>query len=311
MREVLSSNLQMKRIAIVGAGAVGCYYGCRMAEAGHDVRFLLRRDFEDVKRQGFRISSIEGDFQIDGSKAFQSAPEIGVVDLAVVAWKATANGYAKEVIGPLLHAKTRILTLQNGLGNVELLEGLFGEGRILGGLCFVGINRLTAGQISHTVGGMVTIGEPLETGLLPEMPAIFGTKVKVTLSEDLALAQWRKLIWNVPFNGLCVAEGGIDIAELLSLPGKEEEARLLMKEVQATAQALGHQIPDPFIENQVVTTRKMGAYKPSSMLDYVNGFPLEVEAIWGEPVRRAEERGLSVPRMSALYETLLRMDGER
>ncbi|MGJ8723819.1 MAG: 2-dehydropantoate 2-reductase [Roseibacillus sp.] len=298
-------------IAIVGAGAVGSYYGCRMVQAGYDVRFLLRSDFEEVKRKGFEIQSVAGDFVVESPQIFQSAEEMGPVDLVVLAWKATANENAEAVIAPLLHEESRILTLQNGLGNVELLENLFGRGRVLGGLCFVCINRTAAGTIVHSGGGMVSIGEPSPTGILDEMPDLFGEKVEVRLAADLSEAQWRKLVWNIPFNGLCVAEGGIDTEKLLSLPGKEDEVMMLMKEVQAAASALGHEISDDFLVNQIEITRPMGPYKPSSMLDYVRELPLEVEAIWGEPVRRAEAAGVEVPRMRALYEKIVVLDSAR
>ena len=84
-----------------------------------------------------------------------------------------------------------------------------------------------------------------------------------------------------------------------------------MKEVQASALALGYEIEDRFLEKQITITRPMGPYKPSSMLDYVKGLPLEVEAIWGEPVRRAEAAGVEVPRMRALYETIAKLDSAR
>ena len=307
--------MQIGSVAIVGAGAVGSYYGCRMAQAGAqtgaEVRFLLRGDYEKVRQNGFQLRSVNGDFGIESPKVYQRAEEMGPVDLVILAWKATANEHAEEVIAPLLHAETKILTLQNGLGNVELLETLFGRGRVLGGLCFVCINRLSAGEIVHSGGGMVTVGEPEETGVLSQLPELFGEKVELRTTDNLAQAQWRKLVWNIPFNGLCVREGGIDTEALLALPGMEGEVVFLMREVQAAGQALGCDISDRFLQNQVELTRPMGAYKPSSMLDFVNGYPLEVEAIWGEPVRRAEEVGVKVPRMKELYETIRGMDSGR
>ncbi|MEM9081591.1 MAG: 2-dehydropantoate 2-reductase, partial [Verrucomicrobiota bacterium] len=203
----------MKSIAVVGAGAVGSYYGCRLVEVGEDVRFLLRSDLDEVRGKGFTVRSVDGDFEVKRPRVAGSAEELGKVDLVVVAWKATANRYAAEVVGPLLHEETRILTLQNGLGNVEHLQGLFGRERVLGGLCFVCINRLAAGVIAHTGGGMVTIGEREETGILDEVVERFGKAFRVKKVEDLALAQWQKLVWNVPFNGLCVLED-VDTQEI-------------------------------------------------------------------------------------------------
>jgi 2-dehydropantoate 2-reductase len=303
--------MKLGTVAVVGAGAVGSYYGCRIVQAGHEVRFLLRGDYEAVQAKGFQLESIAGDFVIERPRVFQNSQEIGPVDLVIVAWKATANSFAQEVISPLLHEETKILTLQNGLGNVEFLASLFGAERLLGGLCFVCINRLAAGKISHSGGGMITVGDVMETGILEQLPQLFGKQVDLRITDNLAQAQWRKLVWNIPFNGLCVAEGGIDTQELLSRPGREQEVLALMEEVQAAGQAQGHEIPDHFLEQQIEVTRTMGAYKPSSMLDYVHGHPLEVEAIWGEAVRQAQAKEVAVPRMKALYEKIKGMDRKR
>ncbi len=303
--------MRIKTVAVVGVGAVGSYYGCRMTEAGHDVSFLLRSDYETVSESGFILASVHGDFRVEKPQIFKKAADIGPVDLVVLAWKTTANDSLTEVVRPLLHDKSKILTLQNGLGNVELLAEKFGEERVLGGLCFVCINRLSPGRLAHTAGGMVTVGALSTTDSLAELPTLFGPHVDLRLTDNLAEAQWRKLVWNIPFNGLCITEGGIDTEELLARPGQEERVLSLMKEVQAVANALGHEISDRFLANQVSITRPMGPYKPSSMLDYVNGYPLEVEAIWGEPVRRAQAAGVAVPGLISLYETIRQLDAER
>ena len=129
--------------------------------------------------------------------------------------------------------------------------------------------------------------------------------------ENFTEAQWRKLIWNVPFNGLCITEGGIDTGALLEKEGGEERVRELMKEVQATAGALGYEIEDSFLEFQISRTYPMKDYRPSSMIDFVNGLLVEVEAIWGEPLRRAKAAGVLVPRLEALEAEIRKMVSER
>ena len=303
--------MKIRTIGIVGSGAVGIYYGSRILEAGGEVRFLLRGDYEVVQERGFEVRSVDGDLSLPSPQCYRDAAEMGPVDLVIVAWKATANAYAQEVITPLLHDESKILTLQNGLGNVELLEELFGPERVLGGLCFVCINRLSEGVIAHSAGGMVTVGEPAETGALEAVVSLFGPQVKAVSVANLGLAQWRKLVWNIPFNGLCVREGGIDTQELLKREGGVAEVHTLMGEVLAAAKALGYEIPESFIENQIEKTLAMGAYLPSSALDYRAKLPLEVEAIWGEPLRRAQAAGVQVPAMEALYHRLGEIDAER
>ena len=306
----------MGRIAIVGAGAVGGYYGGRLAVAGEDVSFLVRSGLAAWRRDGLRVESPEGNFHLEQPRVFGAAREIGPVDLVVVAWKATANKHYAEAISPLLHDKTAILTLQNGLGNTETLAGLFGPERILGGLCFVCINRAGPARILHLAKGLVTIGE-LHSGTassvrLEEMVALFqSAEIECRAVEDLARAQWVKLVWNVPFNGLCIAKGGINTAELLDRKGGAQEVRILMYEVIAGAKALGKCIHPKVIEQQIRATREMGSYRPSSMIDYLEGSAVEVDAIWAEPLRRAEAAGARLPHWSRLLSEIRMRLAER
>lgn len=294
----------MKRIAVVGAGAVGLYYGARLALHGEDVSFLLRSDFEVVAEKGIRLESVHGDAVLNPVKAFRTAEEIGPVDLIIVAWKATANDLLETVIPPLCHESTQVLTLQNGLGNCERLAEIVGSERVLGGLCFVCLNRLSEGFVRHTAGGKVTIGEWLaEPGgsraedLVRRFKA---ANVPAEFSGDLKAAQWRKLVWNTPFNGLSIAEGGVTTDRLLADPKIEAEVRSIMEDVVSAAQALGCEIDPAVIDFEIDRTKGMEAYRPSSMIDYVEGREVEFDAIWAEPLRQARQAGVEVPHMEAL-----------
>jgi 2-dehydropantoate 2-reductase len=120
---------------------------------------------------------------------------------------------------------------------------------------------------------------------------------------DLALERWRKLVWNIPFNGIAVREQ-LDTAEILSRPALRHEIEEIMLEVIRAARRCGHDLPDRTISVQVQRTEEMEPYKPSTLIDYELGKPLELEAIWGEPLRRAERLGEDLPRMRKLYECL-------
>jgi 2-dehydropantoate 2-reductase len=122
--------------------------------------------------------------------------------------------------------------------------------------------------------------------------------------DSLAEARWRKLIWNVPFNGLAIAAGGITTDRILADPKLAAEVRSLMDEVAEAGRRLGHQIPETFIRQQIDVTPPMGAYKPSSLVDFLAGREIEIEAIWGEPLRQARAAGLAMPRLSELYARL-------
>jgi len=144
------------KIAILGCGALGSYYGARLCRAGREVHFLLRSDYEAVRRDGVHIQSVEGDFHVR-PKCARNAGEIGPADLVLIGLKTTANGALPELLAPLVGPATAVLTLQNGLGNEALIASLTGPEKTLGGLCFVCLNRVAPGQIHHIAHGNVVV----------------------------------------------------------------------------------------------------------------------------------------------------------
>ncbi|GAA5121452.1 2-dehydropantoate 2-reductase [Luteolibacter yonseiensis] len=290
-------------VAIVGSGAIGLYYGGRLAQAGEDVRFLMRSDYEAVSEKGLTIGSVHGDFRLPQVRACRTPQEIGPVDLVIVAWKATANHQLAEILPPLLHAGTQVLTLQNGLGNCEALAEIVGAERVLGALCFVCINRLSPGLVSHTAGGRITVGEmkPDDAGRAAEIEKRFkAAGIQAFAVENLEKSQWEKLVWNIPFNGLSVAEGGVTTDVLLDSPETEGEMRALMTEVITAANAQGLGLGRELIDFNIDRTRPMGPYRTSSMIDFVEGREVEVAPIWEEPLRRATAAGVEMPRLTEL-----------
>ncbi len=303
----MNSSERLK-IAIVGSGAVGSYYGALLAASGQDVHFLMRSDLETVRNDGLKIEKEDGDeLHLQPAQVHGTSSEIGRCDLVIVALKATSNESLLDLLPPLLGETTWILTLQNGLGNERFLSRHFGGGRVLGGLCFICLNRVAPGVVKCFAPGYIVIGEregpPRErTRQLESMWRKAG--VKCHLADSLAEARWRKLCWNIPFNGLTIAAGGIDTESVLADAGLREEVFLLMKEVQVIAEAAGSSIEDAFLERQLEVTYPMGPYRPSSLIDYEMGRQVEVEAIWGEPFRQAVGLGVPAPRLQMLYRLL-------
>jgi len=298
-----------KSVAVVGSGAIGLYYGGRLAAAGEDLRFLVRTDYEALSGKGLKVESVHGDFELTHLRVFRTAAEIGPVDLVIVAWKTTANPHLGEVLAPLLHAETQVLTLQNGLGNCESIAEITGPERVLGGQCFVCINRVSPGLVRHTAGGRVTLGDwrPGIPGRAAEIARRFKTVgIPSAAVADLEQAQWEKLVWNIPFNGLSVAEGGVTTDTLLASKETEDEIRALMTEVIAAARALGHELSDDLIDFNIDRTRPMGPYRTSSMIDFVEGREVEVGPIWREPLRRGQAAGVSMPHTARLLERIER-----
>lgn len=298
------------RIGIVGAGAIGCYYGARLALAGSDVSFLMRGDLAAVRARGsIRVHDGAVLAELRPARVFGSAADMGPVDLVVISLKTTSDG-VRGLVEPLLGPATAIFTLQNGLGADEFLSGLFGSERIIGGLAFVAVNRVGPGEVRCFHPGSVTIGEfgrppGARTRALAGLLSAAGVRTQVV--ESLLEARWRKLVWNIPFNGLSIAEGGITTDQVCSDPRRADEARALMREVQRAAAAFGFGIPDEFLAKQFASTPPMGPYQPSSLVDFLAGREVEVESIWGEPLRRARAVGVPMPRLEDLYSRLLRL----
>lgn len=290
-------------IAVAGCGAIGLYYGGRLAAAGHDLRFLARSGFEALSGSGLKVESVHGDFEWKQPAVFRSPREIGPVDLVIVAWKSTANPLLREVLPPLLRAGTQVLTLQNGLGNCESIAEITGPERVLGGQCFVCINRVSPSHVRHTAGGRVTLGEwrPGAPGRAIGIARLFkAAGIPCTAVPDLEQAQWEKLVWNIPFNGLSVAMGGVTTDVLLASRDGEAELRALMAETVRAARALGHELDDGLIDFQIERTRPMGPYRTSSMIDFIEGREVEVDSIWREPLRRALAAGVEMPHTARL-----------
>jgi 2-dehydropantoate 2-reductase len=297
-----------QKIAIIGAGAIGGYYGALLARAGSEVTFLLRRDLAHVRAHGLRIKQPPaGDFLLRPARAAGATAEIGPVDLVIVGLKATANEELRRLLPPLLDGRTAILLLQNGLGGDEFLARLFGAERVIGGLCFICLNRTAPGEITCSLPGYLALGEfagpPTER--LRALAAWFSTAgVKTIIADNLAEARWQKLVWNVPFNGLAITAGGVTTDVIMADPALRAEAHALMDEIAAAAARLGYTVPPGFIQMQLDHTAAMSAYRPSSLIDWEEGRAVEVEAIWGEPLRRAQAAGVAMPHLEQLYARL-------
>jgi 2-dehydropantoate 2-reductase len=317
------------RIGVVGCGAVGSFYGAKLARAGHDVHFLLRSDYDTVRRQGLRILSPQGDFCLQPQCA-RLPEEIGPTDLVLIGLKTTANDQFSNLLPPLVGPNTAVLTLQNGLGNEEQLARLFPEKQVMGGLCFVCLNRLEPGLIHHLAHGLVVVGEFRRPAAsrTAEIASLFQSAgVCCSVADDLARAHWEKLVWNIPFNGLGVAAAAgyeavcqgdwaagrapgpcLPTDLLLADPRWEALLSQLMLEVIAAAGALGFAISEGVATREIERTRIMGAYKASTLIDFERGQPLELDGLFLEPLRQARQAGVQVPRLEALCRVLRQLD---
>lgn len=299
------------RIAVIGSGAVGLLYGARLAKAGHDVRFLMRRDLEAVRARGLMVESCDGDFRLEKVQAFGDSREIGPVDLVICSLKTTSLGDAERLIRPCVSEKTEILCLMNGF-NIEPRFGeWFGPERVLGGLAFVCSNRGESGVVRHLDYGRLVFGHLQDDQAKAErVAALFaGAGFTTKVAPSLLHARYEKLFWNVPFNTICVSAGAITTREILADEGLRAMAEVLMREVGAVASADGCVFDvDAIVRKMMGDTGTMGPYRPSMLIDFELKRPLEVEAILGEPVRRARKLNVAVPTMETQYRLVAFLD---
>ena len=309
------------KIGVVGVGALGGYYGGKLCRNGEEVHMLLRTDFEAIKAKGLQINSLDGDYIVQ-PQAYALPETIGKCDLVLVALKTTANDRYEELIAPLLSKRTAILCLQNGLGNCERLAELFGAENIMGGLCFVCLNRTAPGVVHHIAFGKIILGEHvgpprLRTRVIAEMFKKSG--IPCGVAENLGYGLWEKLVWNIPFNGLGVASAAglealvskgetmpaqlgdtLSTDHLLADPRWEQNIRALMLELIDVANAKGIVLEPELVDRMIENTRTMGSYRASTVIDFENGRPIELESIFLEPLRQAQAAGIAVPHLEAL-----------
>ena len=303
---------QRLSFSIVGTGAVGAYYGSLLQRDGHDVHFLLRSDFEQVKEHGLIIESCKGDFTLPTVNAYRDAKEMPQCDVVIVALKTTANAALPNILPHLLKNDGVVLTLQNGLGSEEEIAKIVGSKNILGGLCFLCSNKIAPGHIRHLDYGLITIGEycsdGVPGGITPSVKkigkALEGAGIPIGMVEDLMLARWKKLAWNIPFNGTAALYNALT-DKLISDPIIRKRCKKLMREVAEASALCARPIEEAFICKMIGNTEKMRPYAPSMKLDFERGNPMEIESIYGNPIRTAKKKGIEMPETEKLYQELL------
>lgn len=303
----------MLSYSILGTGAVGGYYGALLQKAGRKVQFLVHTDFAEVRAHGLRVDSPKGDFRLPVVDAVSRAEDLEPTDVAVVAWKTTANGLLPGTLKYAIKPGGAVLVLQNGLDPEREASAAAPDAKVLSGLCFLCSRKAGPGWIQHLDYGAVSLAAfgVGPRGITPEMRAVAedfqAAGAEVRLLEDWRNARWRKLAWNIPFNGMCALTGRNTLA-LLGDPSARSRIVALMDEVIAGAAACGCELPAGFRDRMLADTEKMIAYEPSMQLDREAGRPMELEAIYARPLRAIAAAGGRSPAIRALYEELSRMN---
>ncbi|MEM7476327.1 MAG: putative 2-dehydropantoate 2-reductase [Planctomycetota bacterium] len=302
--------------AILGTGALGGLYGGLLANAGNEVHFLARSDLENLQKNGLRVDSPIRSFHLSEPSVHGRPDSVPQVDVAIVAWKTTSNAALAETLGKVLKPNGLVLVLQNGL-NVEAdSAAIVGEERVLGGCCFLCSNKVGPGHIHHLDYGSIVFGEYALalTGKISnrmrQITEIFSSAgMDIKPSENLALVRWKKLVWNIPFNGLSVVLGA-STDKIMRDKSTRQLAEDLMWDVVAAAKACDVEIEEVHVERMLDATENMVPYDSSMFLDYKAKRPIEVESIFGNPVRAALAANYRPTKIEVLYQQLCYLDQE-
>jgi 2-dehydropantoate 2-reductase len=305
--------MKFNTAAIVGAGAVGSFYGAKLQQSGMKVQYQTRGSASVLRKDKMHIQSTLGDFSLSAD-AYESTQTMDPADLVIVTVKAQDNIDYYTLINPLIKFNSVILLLQNGLNLDERLHELFPNNSVLGAAAFVCLNRISATDIRHFAYGRLDIGylKLEDESLADDIVKLFrNAGLDVQYAGNIRAVRWKKLLWNVPFNVLSVLLLKANTKEMIEDENINRLAVDLMKEVQAIALADGIVITDDDIYKMIEHTKVMVPYKTSMLLDFEEHRPMEVEAILGEPLKTAKMFSISAPRMEVLYAELKFFDTHR
>ena len=280
----------------MGAGAVGSYYGSLLARDGHDVTLVARGPHLEALRATGRVEVREADgSRWEAPVSALAEPEGPAPDLIIVTTKSHHTLAAARAVAPIVAGTTTVLSLQNGVENVERIAGVVPADRVLGGIAFVGLNVAEPGSVNHEAEGHVDIGDPAGlTERARAVHALLAPSWDVSLSERIVHDQWVKLLWNAGFNAICAVTGAT-AGEALATPGSEALVREAMWEVVAIAARHGVTLTAEEVDDMAIDKPQLRDYHPSTARDLEAGKPLERDALCGFVAREGAALGVPTP----------------
>src|SRR5678816_1931099 len=299
------------RIAVIGTGAVGGYFGAKLAAAGHDLLFIARgRHLEALQAAGLRILRPNGDLHIHKADFLASPAQAGVVDLILFCVKSYDTQAVAESLAPLLAESTPILSLQNGVDNPEKIAAVWRKQRIYPGVVYLGAEIYSPGMIRHSNGGKIVFGAPdgqADESAVRIEQLLSQAGIPCQLSVNIHEVQWSKLLWNAPFCAIsCLARA--DVKQIVDSAPLTRLAIDCMAEVQSAAELRGIALPRASFDQTIAFSRGLGAFKPSMLQDLEAGKPLEYEAFNGIVARLLQGSGRAAPINQAFHSLLQHLD---
>ena len=295
-------------ILIVGAGAIGSFYGAILKKAGCSVSTVLRSEYDAVKANGIKISSPLGDLSYQPDHVYRDGDTPAEEpDYLILCVKVLPGVDRAALVKPWMGSNTRLVLIENGLDIERELADAYPENPIISCLAFIAASRTEPGVVEHKAYGKLVMGsypEGIDDHCRELSQLFIDGGINVDLTEQVVGERWRKCLWNTPFNPLSVIANGADTRTILDTEGGEELIRAMIREVMDVAAAAGYPMEEKVIEQNIAGTRKMPPYKNSMALDYLNGRPIEREAVLGNVVAIAQRHGIPVPHLNTVLVTL-------
>lgn len=291
------------KVAIIGPGGVGGYYGGILSKAGIDVHFLARGEHLNmIKKRGLQIRSHKRGF-CTKVKASDNPDEIGVSDLILFCVKSFDTEKTAKLIKQMVGPGTTIISLQNGVDNEEIIGNILGHEKVMGGIAFIGSRIAEPGVILHTAAGSLSFGElsggRSERGYF--INEIFkSVQIEAKLTNNIKETMWRKMVWNCGFNAI-TALTKCCVSELLNVPETRKVIELSMKEVINVASTLGIYFNEDLVCKTISATEQQGEIRTSMLVDMEKGKRMEIEAINGAVSKRGEKYGIPTPVNDTFY----------
>lgn len=299
------------KVAVVGTGAIGGYFGARLAASGEEVTFLARGAMlEAMRSQGLHIESVHGDLVLppDVVKATDEPADVGRVDIVLFTVKSYDTDEAAKALGPMLGAATGVISLQNGIDNEEKLASAVGRGHVIGGVAYILARVSEPGSIAHTGGPTRIVFGELDGSCSARVAAFdtacrragFGSEVSATIAVEL----WAKFAFICAQAGTTAATR-MPIGTIRDIPDSWALFRAVLEEAWQVGRAEGVPLPDDLVERHLAFAGAVEPHARSSLSDdLVAGRRLELDALLGELVRRGEAAGVPVPVSRALVGVL-------
>jgi 2-dehydropantoate 2-reductase len=299
------------RVAVMGAGAVGGYFGARLAAASNDVAFIARGPHLAAMRQlGLSLESPQGNLHIRDALFTDDLSQVGAVDLVLFCVKSYETDATAANLASLIGDRTIILSLQNGVDNADKIAQRWGHQRTLAGVVYIGSQLPQPGKIKHSSGGRIVFGE-LDGQVHETTQAVerllSSARISCEVSRAIRNIQWRKLLWNAPFCAIsCLTHS--NVKEIVESDSLTRLALDCMAEVREAAKAQAIDLDPALFDETLNFSKSLGDFKPSMLQDLEAGKPLEYEALNGIVVELLGRTGKEAPTNQVLYGALKYLD---